>query len=687
MYKALFTLLLLLSSVAPSCAQWKKLYKFRTINGVVVYAIYFLPNSPTPTVGFATCDNGITFKTTDGGYSWHNALFDDGNGNHINVGGYSFSFKDSLVGWTNSFFPPYYYKTTDGGETWDTFANFYGGGLDVYYNPYTKLVFFANFSNDIMGFDENGTLIVPDKRIGNVGTLGISFSDSVHGICSPGTNKRRNLIYTSDGGLTWKESNFDENDSWGAIGVPGTKTFYLLTGAGWDISNLLYRSKDGGETWQKIYHYPTKDHDYFAVSSVLGFGRNNTLYLQTTHDNSEGMMMSTDSGFTWQSMCGPIGWAGSRFYAHDNYIYAADKDGNLWLNTTGIGSNSTPQITATAVSFGASCDPRDTVIRFTYFDSCSGTQAKLVSASLFGSNNFSLLAPYNTPRTIHPDDSLIVHYTPTTTQDTAKLHLRFHLGFIDVDTTIILLGSASLFQNVAFAMPRKDIFVTSADNFSVSLYPSKSLANIGLQRIDFDLEYYGDLVQYMGLTRQNNNSYTTIGQVTRNGKMETMPVSIVGADITLDSTQPIFSINFQAMITDTNASPLRFKNFRLNNDDPKFKQCNLSSTIADGTIQELPACKDTIISMYLKYRRVPIELFSITPNPTAGNVTITFGASTDQPITIQILDVLGHLISQRTISKVSTTNQEIFSLNQVSGVLYARISSGSEVVTGKFVKQ
>ena len=78
---------------------------------------------------------------------------------------------------------------------------------------------------------------------------------------------------------------------------------------------------------------------------------------------------------------------------------------------------------------------------------------------------------------------------------------------------------------------------------------------------------------------------------------------------------------------------------------------------------------------------------TIAPNPTSSDITITFAESTNLPITIQIMDILGHIILQKQITSQSPTHKETFSLNNHSGVFYVRVSSGSEVMLEKFVKQ
>jgi photosystem II stability/assembly factor-like uncharacterized protein len=93
-------------------------------------------------------------------------------------------------------------------------------------------------------------------------------------------------------------------------------------------------------------------------------------------------------------------------------------------------------------SFPLTCAVSDSVLTFSCYDSCSGTQAKLVSADLSGSPNYSLKAPFDSPRTIHTNDSIVIHYDPRiSSSDNAVLHLKFQIGSQDFDTTINLLGA------------------------------------------------------------------------------------------------------------------------------------------------------------------------------------------------------------------------------------------------------
>ncbi len=78
---------------------------------------------------------------------------------------------------------------------------------------------------------------------------------------------------------------------------------------------------------------------------------------------------------------------------------------------------------------------------------------------------------------------------------------------------------------------------------------------------------------------------------------------------------------------------------------------------------------------------------SITPNPTSSDMTITYCSATDQPISIQILDILGNIILEKQIASPSLTHKERISLGNRSGMFYAKVTSGREILIQKFVKQ
>jgi hypothetical protein len=433
-----------------SFAQWKKLFDF----GRKVNVIFFKENTPTPTNGFVGLEDIDTksdklWHTIDGGITWQISTM-----TFIPSQGYgtplSLTFKDSLEGWfCNWHTPSSIYRTTDGGSTWNDI--FYDPGTissSIYYVKSTKLLICAGetprefpflYSTDGLNFKHG-----PSNAAFN-GSVGLSFSDDFHGILCPPTPGAGTLpmAYTQDGGITWNrvDSGFE---CYSPIGISNTSTFFALSEFG-ERYNKILRSDDGGINWREVYSYPI--HLFPDVTGAMQVGSGMSLFFQTSSPGSEGIMVSFDTGRTFASLCGPINGQDTRFFVRDSFIYAGDSKGGLWLNTTGIGSNSIPQLSNINFTFNSNgCHPIDTTIIITFFDSCNGVQGDLKNISLFGSSQFSVIGNNNI-RKLHQDDSLIVRFDPTINGNgNAKLHLTFHLGFKDFDTTISLTGVGSYKQ-------------------------------------------------------------------------------------------------------------------------------------------------------------------------------------------------------------------------------------------------
>ena len=436
----------------------------------------------------------------DGGFTWHQANYPpDSYGN--NKGRYPtpscFTFKDQNEGWfCGHFGSPDIYRTMDGGDTWyPLLVNV--GSASIYFNRGNRRLFCI--SGISLNFSDDGVNFTSFKI--SEGSIAIAFSDDIHGIITGGNYAARTppiLMYTVDGGYTWNPSS-QVGEQYGPIGINGSETFFMMPEQG--LSSLqptgcLLKSNDGGANWERIYQYQFSAATYL-VTGTLQYNANG-IYFQTTPESSEGIMMSDDSGRTFHSLCGPTNNGDTRFYVRDSFIYAGDKSGGLWLNTTGIGSNSTPELSINKISVPAplKCQNFDTTFTLTFFDSCNGIQAKLLSASISGSNNFSFSSPSAIPRTIHPNDSLIISYDPVYFQpDTAQLHLRFHLGWKDFDTVISLFGAGRIpKENVKFIPSLSQSSASAGSNIDLFIVPDKAISGKGLQSISFDLHYNADLL-------------------------------------------------------------------------------------------------------------------------------------------------------------------------------------------------
>ena len=79
--------------------------------------------------------------------------------------------------------------------------------------------------------------------------------------------------------------------------------------------------------------------------------------------------------------------------------------------------------------------------------------------------------------------------------------------------------------------------------------------------------------------------------------------------------------------------------------------------------------------------------FSLFPNPTTGNVNVSFNTSNSNATTIVVLDVLGKEIYNQTIEVTSNVNHKTIDLKAFSnGLYFVKIINGNDQVIQKIIK-
>ncbi len=443
--------------------QWRKIYQFDK----PVTSVYFTLFDSLPIHGFVSTDGYEVYRTYDRGFTWTKSILVQSQvppfGNS-----FSFTFKNNLEGWFCSIRDAIecVSKTTDGGVTWYALPNT-DYNTAIYYVPSTNLLISPYFNpgnpNLSISVSLDGTNFTKSSLPGISlnPTIGIAFSDEYHGIMTTDHIYGKTL-YTTNGGLNWEQSQMI-GESFQPIAVKGSLTFYMIREtSAYDDEGSFFRSTDGGITWTKIYQYNGTNNP-LAVTGTVQYGTDHALFFQTIQSNSEGIMMSLDSGYTFNSLCGPTNTLDTRFYVRDSFIYAGDKYGGLWLNTTGIGSNSKPIVSTDSLRLiQTNCSSTSNILTFTLFDSCNGRQADLLSTSVSGSSSFAITSGDN-PRKIHPEDSITVSYKTSNSRDTGLLHLKFKLGWKEFDTVVSLIGSYE---------PPRTVFLPSVSDTSLTLESS-----------------------------------------------------------------------------------------------------------------------------------------------------------------------------------------------------------------------
>ena len=230
-------------------------------------------------------------------------------------------------------------SATIAGMRWRTVgpATFQGRLSDVVGIPSpSKTVFVAAAAGGIWKSSNNGTTWRPvfdDKNVISMGMLAIAPSDTMQVWAGTGEPNSRNSIdpgggvyKSTDGGITWKLMGLEKTESVGRIAVHPTNpnvVFVAALGATWraNAERGLYRTKDGGTTWELVKFisdkagfvdvalHPTNPDIVFATS----WERRRTPYSLFSGGPGSALWKSTDGGSTWTEVKGggfPAGYKG-----------------------------------------------------------------------------------------------------------------------------------------------------------------------------------------------------------------------------------------------------------------------------------------------------------------------------------------------------------------------------------------
>lgn len=221
-------------------------------------------------------------------------------------------------------------SATVAGMRWRTVgpANFMGRLSDVVGIPSpSKTLFVAAAGGGIWKTTNNGTTWRPvfdDKRVISMGMLAIAPSDTQQVWAGTGEPNSRNSIEpgggiykSTDGGITWTLKGLEKTEAIGRIIVHPTNpniVFVAALGATWrrNAERGLYRTTDGGTTWQMVKHVSDKAGFVdVAINSkdpnilfAASWERYRTPYSLFSGGPGSALWKSTDGGTTWTEVKG-----------------------------------------------------------------------------------------------------------------------------------------------------------------------------------------------------------------------------------------------------------------------------------------------------------------------------------------------------------------------------------------------
>ncbi len=394
--------------------------------------------------------------------------------------------------------------------------------------------------------------------------------------------------------------------------------------------------------------------------------------------------MSEDSGFSFFSICGPNNLYDRHFYVRDTFIYAGDRFGGLWLNTTGIGAPS-PMVVQPPQVISA-CEPAVDSILLTFFDSCNNLGATLIEASVTGSPQFTLDAG-TIPRRIQTAEPVRIRFTPdmNSSGDTAHINLRLKLGWKTFDTTVAVIGRiGSQEQLMLTPILTKDRAGVNEVTM-LEVRSDKDVMGKGLERIEFDLELNTDV---LGVANYNSTyGNITVGADQRIGKTNRIPITITGTDISINANTPLVTFTLQPFVSDTMQTDITVTNVRLNGGDADYERCTLSAEGSGASFTLAAICGDSLLSKLLDGKRLA-DILWLRPNPTRGDVEVSYRSERDGVIRFDIIDDLGRIIASQQIESQTGIHTYTLPLTGISnGSYYLRLTTGTTTSTARFVKQ
>jgi photosystem II stability/assembly factor-like uncharacterized protein len=209
--------------------------------------IKFLDNE----TGYVVGDNGVVFKTTDGGQNW----------NYLYTGFNQLLFDvefpvNSITGFVSGELGRLI-KTTDGGSTWNSIGSFNKDIMAMCF-PLDNLVGYVATSYGRIYKTTDGGLTWETKYDGNSPPTNITdilfpFDDQTgYALYCPGGGQITKILKTTDGGNNWAITESGTTDELFSISFPTPQVGYI-GGANYEENSATFlKTIDGGSSWNFI---------------------------------------------------------------------------------------------------------------------------------------------------------------------------------------------------------------------------------------------------------------------------------------------------------------------------------------------------------------------------------------------------------------------------------------------------
>ena len=259
----------------------------------------------SPTNGWATgfvSEYSVLLHTTDGGKHWREVPDIETDGVNVEPAFWFLDAKSGWVGWPDVVVGDHLIRTGDGGRTWRNLharqywvdLQFFNGRLGVGTASTPQAAQFCTTSNGGADWHEQTVDLVYPSELQFVDTMDGWIAGAVH----EGNNLRPRVLYTADGGGSWRTSSMPA----GILGSPRDMFFadgmhgWLILWNGRDLQTLL-RTNDGARTWQEVtaLRRPARQLDAVRFFS----GREGLVFARDEESGATAFFRTEDGGDTW----------------------------------------------------------------------------------------------------------------------------------------------------------------------------------------------------------------------------------------------------------------------------------------------------------------------------------------------------------------------------------------------------
>jgi photosystem II stability/assembly factor-like uncharacterized protein len=615
-----------------------------------VWTVHFLDLDGPPRIGYVGCNEAV-YRTTDGGNTWTRCTV-----NAPEFTAADFSFKDSLTGWfanynyNTSKVLPMCYKTTDGGLTWNPIYGPTNYCSSVLYRPQNHLLLLASWKEQFVpqsGFscystDEGLTWNVfwRDQRVN-----GFAFADSAFGVA---TSAGLVFIRTTDGGLTWSNSNATGDESWQPAAIPKTRTYYASS----EASDYFFDSKDLGLTY-------TQRQKLGTTTGTVRQSSCGSLYAQFSNGSAyraQGVIRSQDGGTSWFPIHGPVNKTDTRFYVRGGYVFAGSVD--TITNTFSVwryvedstfydgGEFDQPQVSDSVLYLvSPDCGTLDSTLSIVYLNDCAN--AELIDAKIGvpvqgDASRFGLALRDTLPVRISGTYKIPILYSPVGHDgDTTTLTLTYRTHGKDITAIVKIIGEVPGTHTIArFVLQSNGSSTASSypgDRVPIDLMLLNEIKDsLGVDSISFELTYDEDVATPLDLAI--NPPWSLLRASQSFGKYDLAFRRTAGEDVPANSI--VASFGFKSFLSLNSETAITATNFRLNDGDSIYYGCTATATDPGSVAYSvLDTCGDIVLRQYMRGEPVIRVLLD----------KITIESPVEEPASLLYYNLLGEQVARQEI--------------------------------------